>query len=290
MKLDPRLKVLTAALIFGSSGAFIKHLEMPVALITLFRLSVPVLIIGCYFAIKKQKPVSGPTGALIAASVLNALRMGLYFTGYTYTTIGRGVILLYTWPAFAALYAAFFLKERLTPLRGVGILAAMAGLAVMFSGAGHSLSDMDALGMAAMVLSAAVYAVTVIIFKKESIRRTPWEMVFFQNLIGAAIFLPIAALGSAPSLKGAGTAFVYAALIGVVGFGIFFSSLKELSASRASLLAYMEVPGGLAFGALLFGESLSMDIIIGGFFILFAALTAGRSEKRSTEEIEKSEN
>ncbi|MFW6100288.1 MAG: hypothetical protein ACOC90_02795 [Bacteroidota bacterium] len=61
----------------------------------------------------------------------------------------------------------------------------MLGIVLIYSGKRIDLNNQVFLGMSAMLLSAALYSTTVIIFKKESVRYTKLQIVFFQNLVGA---------------------------------------------------------------------------------------------------------
>ena len=64
----------------------------------------------------------------------------------------------------------------------------------------------------------------------------------------------------------------YAILVGVVGYGMFFLSLKRINASTASFLTYIEVVSAVLFGVLLFNEVLSWNEVLGGAMIILASV------------------
>jgi drug/metabolite transporter (DMT)-like permease len=64
---------------------------------------------------------------------------------------------------------------------------------------------------------------------------------------------------------------LYAFLIGLVRFGLFFSALRKIKALLASSLAYIEVPSGVLLGVLLFGEVLEWNMVVGGVLVLISA-------------------
>ncbi len=280
MYIPPHIKVIAAAILFGSSGVFIKYLNLPVAVITFFRMAVPLAVITAWYLLSGKRPPLIRSGWMLTASALNALRMVLYFIGYTYASIGDAVILLYTWPVFATLYSAAFLGEGLDRRRVLAVISAVAGTTLIHLNKDLSFGNREVLGLAAILLSAAIYAVTVIIFKRESKSHTHWDTIFYQNLLGAFIFLPFAlTAGPLPGPGRAGVAVLYALLIGVIGFGLFFSALRKLPASTASLLTYVEVLSGVAFGIALFSETLTWSVLAGGFLIILAAFTVEKTVK-----------
>ena len=177
--------------------------------------------------------------------------------------------MLYSWPVFAAIFSNLFLKEPLPRLNKILLAVAMLGIVLIYSGKRIDLNNQVFLGMSAMLLSAALYSTTVIIFKKESVRYTKLQIVFFQNLVGAFLFLPFFLLDlDALTLHKSWVASGYAFLIGIVGFGLFFSSLQKVKASTASFLAYIEVISAILFGVLLFSETLTWNVIVGGVLII----------------------
>lgn len=192
------IEVVFAALIFGSSGVFIKYLALPLPVITFFRLAVPTLALALFFLVRRHSPFHGNIRILLLASLLNALRMFLYFTGYTYSPISVAVILLYTWPLFVTILSALFLRETIPRRNIILIPFTLVGVVLIFWGKPFSLADMNAVGMLAMVGSALVYSTTVIIFKNESEKHTRLEIVFYQNALGALLFAPALAFFPLP--------------------------------------------------------------------------------------------
>ena len=262
-------KIVVAAIIWGSSGAFVKYLDLPSQVLSFIRLSVPTLVLGIYFIIRKEPLFRNNVRLLLIASVINAIRLFFFFIGFLNAPIGNAVIMLYSWPVFAAIFSNLFLKEPLPRLNKILLAVAMLGIVLIYSGKRIDLNNQVFLGMSAMLLSAALYSTTVIIFKKESVRYTKLQIVFFQNLVGAFLFLPFFLLDlDALTLHKSWVASGYAFLIGIVGFGLFFSSLQKVKASTASFLAYIEVISAILFGVLLFSETLTWNVIVGGFLII----------------------
>ena len=279
MKLNPYLAVIFAATIGGSSGVFIKLLNLPSISITFFRVFIPVVILLAYFGWKKVKLFQGNYKIMLVASGLNAARMFLYMFAYLYTSIGNAVILLFTWPIFATIFGAIFLKEKVSKRTASLIGLAFLGIVIMYSNKEINFGSNDFLGMGAMLLSAIIFSITAVIFKKELKNYSKTETIFYQNLLGAIVFLPFIFINKPlPTLTQTSVASLYAFLVGIVAFLLFFFALKKLKMSHYSLFTYWEVPAALIFSVIFFKEVITLNMIAGGTLIIIVGLLL-RKEK-----------
>ena len=267
------LKISGAAVIWGSSGAFIKYLGLPPGVIAFFRVAVPVAVLGVWFMIKRERLFHNGIRIIMMASVVNAIRLFFYFIGYLNAPIGNAIIILYSWPVFAVIFSHFFLREPLPCLNQILLLLAMAGIVLVFSDKNIRLDNSVVWGMGAMLISAALNAATIVLFKHESVKFTAPQIVFFQNFTGVLIFLPFLLQGAEElTLHKTSVASGYGFLVGVVGYGLFFYALKQVRASTASFLSYLEVISGILFGVFLFQEILSWNEIAGGTMIILSSV------------------
>ncbi|MBU1198216.1 MAG: DMT family transporter [Nanoarchaeota archaeon] len=271
MKLNPYFAVILAATIGGSSGIFIKLLNLPATTMTFFRVVVPVVVLLGFFAWKKIKLFQGNFKIMLFASLLNAIRMFLYVFAYLYTSIGNAVIILFTWPIFATIFGIIILKEKVKTKTALLIGLAFLGIIIMYINKEISFGNKDFLGMAAMLLSAILFALTMVIFKKELKDYSKTETVFYQNIVGALIFLPFIFINKpVPNIPQIGTGIIYGLLVGIAAYALFFFALKKLKMSHYSLFTYWEVPAALIFSVIFFKEIITLNVIIGGLLIIIA--------------------
>ena len=271
MALNPYLEAILAGILWGLSGIFVKYLNLPPTTVTFFRLAVPSLILLLFLLIKKIKLFHGNNKLILLASTLNAGRVYLYTVGFTFASIGNAIIILYTWPIFTTIFSILFLKEKVPKRTFFLLFIAMVGTALIYLNKEFSFSDKNFIGMTAMLLSAVIYALTVIIFKKESEKYSKYETIFYQNLIGSIIFIPFIFLNKPlPTLSQTSIGIVYGALIGLVGFVFFFSALKKLKASTVSFLSYTEVVSAIILAIIFFKEALTWNMVVGGLLIILA--------------------
>jgi len=266
---NPYFEVVLAALIWGSAGIFVKILNLPSTTVTFFRLSIPTIILLIYLLHKHSPMLKQINKLILFASFINALRMLFYFLAYSLTSIGNAVVMLYTWPLFAVLFSAISLKERITRTKILLLVFTFIGIVLMFTNNQFSFKSKDFLGMGSMLLSSALYAFTIPIFKKQLAKYTKPETIFYQNVVGAIVFLPFLFFNKPfPSLSQTVIVSIYSFLIGFIGFMLFFAGLKKIKASTASLLSYAEVVSAVILAAIFFRETVTFAMLIGGAIIL----------------------
>lgn len=115
----------------------------------------------------------------------------LYFLSLNSLPVGTATLLNCTSPAFTAIFAVIFLRERLPLARGAALLLAGAGIVLVLLGQGKALGGASAWQFAALgsgVLAGA--AITSI----RAARRTdgPWEIFGVFCLVGMAVTAPMA--------------------------------------------------------------------------------------------------
>ncbi|MFC1771684.1 DMT family transporter, partial [Candidatus Margulisiibacteriota bacterium] len=190
MKINPYFEIFLATLIWGINGVFIKLIHLPAHILSIIRLIVPIIILIFYFWHKKQNVLSKCNKTLVLVSFLNIIRLGLYYVAFIYTSISNAVILLFTWPIFAAILAGFWLKEKIEA-RTIGLFGlAFLGIIIIQMKEPISLADKDFIGILAALGSAILTAVTVVVFKKQSANITHFESIFYLNFFGAIAALP----------------------------------------------------------------------------------------------------
>lgn len=265
------LELVVASFIFGSTGVFVKILHLPPTTLTFFRLAIPTLALFLYLFIKRVRLFRGKNGWMLIASTINAVRSLLFFIAYTFTTISNATLAGSIGPVFIFIYSAIFFKEKITPFKSLLLVMAIAGVFILYSNQPITLSNKDFLGMSLALLSTALYNLTIIIFKKESLKYSPPETIFYQNLLGTFLFLPFLFINKPfPALWQLSLVSFSSFLIGVVGFALYFSALKKVSAAGVSLATFDSVVA-VCFGVLIFKEHLTANMIIGGTLILLAS-------------------
>lgn len=273
-KLNPYLAILIAATLGGCSAIFVKLINMSATSLTFFRTFVPVIILLVYFSFIGWKNINimkGNYKIMLLASLFNAVRMFLYFFALIYTSVANAIIILFTWPIFASIFGIIFFKEKVSKKEFGLILLAFTGIIIMYLDKNIAFGSKDFIGMGAMLLSAISFAITVVIFKKELKYYSKTETIFYQNLIGALVFIPFFiynTINEPITMIQTSSAILYGLVVGIGVFLLFFYALKKLSVSHYSLFSYWEVIAAVIFGLIFLKETITINIIVGGSLII----------------------
>lgn len=182
-------------------------------------------------------------------------------------------------PVVTPVLAYYFIKERLRAVNIIGLIISFAGVVLMVSEAGWSLSG-SLWGIALLffaVFSAVFYG---IMLKKLSAVYSPYVIVRNQNLIGAVFFLPVfLAMGygnfisTVPTVGLAVTIFNLSFFASTLAFLLVTVAIRELGLSRTNVFINLIPIVTAVLSFLWLGESFGwrkvagMTIVLAGLFV-----------------------
>jgi drug/metabolite transporter (DMT)-like permease len=228
--------------------------------------------------------------AFLGAALLNnAVPFCLIAWGQTQIASGLAAILNATTPLFGVLVAHGFTDdERLTPGRLVGVLAGLAGVAVMIGPSVLSGLGTEALAQGAVLLAALSYAFAGIYgrrFKRMGI--PPLSAAAGQVTAATVLLLPVALAVDRPWTLAIPPAGAIAAILGLaalstaLAYVIFFRLLASAGATNLMLVTFLIPVSALLLGALVLGEPvvprqlLGMALIGAGLVAIDGRLLTG---------------
>jgi drug/metabolite transporter (DMT)-like permease len=251
--------------------------------VTFWRLAVAAAAVAAVAALTRQpirwRPLLRRRFAVYG--VVIALHFFLYIASLSFTTVTHSLALVYTAPLFIAVLSQVFLGERLTPRRWLGVLLAVAGVALLtgLAGVGPAGSgpppgralagDLLALG------SAVTFAVYSVIGRARRAASPLFDYAAGIYGWGALWLLPLGLwLAPASTYSPSGVLAVAALGVGPLGAGhtLYNAALRRIPATSANLIATLEVVGGVALSALLLGEIPSPTALAAAAVILAGIL------------------
>jgi len=233
-----------------------------------------VIVLG--FALWRGQRLGIRDGSLVPG-ILTGILFGsefvFLFLALDYTTVARASIFFYSMPIWMALGAHFLVPgERITAVRALGLLLAMAGVIWAFSdrgaGSGNALGDIlctiGAMFWAAIGLTARLSRMN---------RATPEMQLLYQLAVSSVILIPLSLLFG-PLIRDLQIWHlgIFAVMvIGVVsvGFLLWFWLLSIYPASDMAAFSFLAPVFGVIFGWLILGEQIGVTII--GALVLVCA-------------------
>ncbi len=212
---------------------------------------------------------------LTILGVFYGLSSLLLFTAYNYIPAGLATTIVFLYPVLVALIMVF-LKVYPTWQVWVSIFLTFAGVLVL----SHS-SDNVSLNYLGLLLaggSALAYALYLVIVNRSRRLRSVSNHVltFYALLIGSLIFLSHSVLSGEDFMKGMQG---YKCWLNVIGLAVFPTVISMLTlaiatriigATKTSVLGVFEPITAIAVGTIFFGESLTLNIIVGVAITLVA--------------------
>ncbi len=269
-----------------------RWIGLPPSYLTFLRCLIPVLLVGYWISRQKDwKQLLRPTSQsgiwnryTAMASMCNLSRSALYFWGFTILPVGHAILLMYTWPIMVSALATLVLKEPFRPWQLATGMIALGGVGIIHFDQTTLTHYQLWVGSAVVLMAAISNAAMLLALQKNPDTLTLSETIFVQNLAGALFFMPggLLLMPSVPVMRTMASIGM-SVIVGIGGYIFFYSALKKIPTSQASLLAYLEVFFTIIIAALFLDEPLTLTKLIGGALIITGSIGAQRFRNQRKE-------
>jgi len=224
--------------------------------------------------------LGGPWRAGFRRVLLTGAGFAIYQTAYYAAIPYAGlavatVVTLGTGPILIALGSWLFLRERLGLAGALLILLSLVGLILLVRPSGHAVS---VVGVGLSLLSATGYAAVTLLSRASHNKDDPLDAALGGFAVGGVLVLPVAlsdgllpTTGHWPSTT-AMLAFL-ATFPTALAYVAFFTGLRGISATTASMVALVEPVAAAALGVAILHERLTLPAYAGGILLLLAVAT-----------------
>lgn len=265
---------------YGLNPLFAKPLlSMGVSVDTMLacRYLIAVFILGVWLVFRKEslKVNKAQMWRLCILGFLFAMSSMLLFLSYNYIPAGLATTIVFLYPVIVALIMVL-LKVYPTWQVWLSILMTFVGVVILSRPSGNMTLNITGLSLAAG--SAIAYALYLIVVNRSRRLRTVTSLVltFYALLIGSVVFLIHSAISGGEFMAGLDGGFCWMNLICLAVFPTLVSLLtlamatRIIGPTRTSVLGVFEPVTAIAVGTIFFGESLTLNIIIGVLITLVA--------------------
>lgn len=232
-----------------------------------------------FFALSAGGSWKGWPFAFAIGAVGYAGTTAFYFPSLRLLPAAVASFILFFAPVLVALLSWIFLRERLGWRGWLALSVAVAGLAVLASGAFDG--SLSLLGILLAAGSAVAFSITTVL-SRDAAQRMHWARLAVGVCAGACASNLAFALATnqleVPSAKG----LLWALCLGVIGTAIplalFCAALARTSASRVSVISTLEPVSTLVLAAVFLAEMPGWTGIVGGLLIVAAAAIIATQE------------
>ncbi|MCJ7421088.1 DMT family transporter [Sphingomicrobium astaxanthinifaciens] len=240
-------------------------------------IATPLLALP-YFLWRKAPPSRRAMRFHLVRGLMMVPMSFAFFYGLTYVPMAQAIALAFIAPLLALLLAGLFLGERVGRAIVTGSLLAFGGVLVIFFGQAQADLGRDALvGSFAILGSALLYSVNIVLMREQSRTAGPVEVAFYYFAVSGLGFWLVALFVGAPPLpRGEPVAMLLATLLAVVGMMGLAWAYARAEASYLSTTEYSGFVWGALFGFLVFGEVPSGWTLVGAGFIVAGSWIAAR--------------
>lgn len=271
------VKNITAMLIFGTIGIFVRNIDLSSKETALSRGIIGSLFLIVVLICSKEKISFQGIKKNILILFLSGIGIGLnwifLFQAYKYTTVSIATLSYYSAPVIVTILSPIILKERLSLIKFLCVIGAMTGM-IFIAGNNESSGAVynHTLGIIYGV-SAAVFYASVIIMNKFIKGLGGLETTVTQLILASIVLVPYVIMtGGFDFSRMTKISYISLIILGVVHTGfayfLYFSSLKELKGQTIAVLSYIDPISAVIISSLFLGEKMTFLQIVGGILIL----------------------
>ncbi len=282
------IAVLLAGSLFATSGVLIKYLIQDYGLqpltVIAVRTTLAALVLIGFLGVRDRQLLRIRARDIPFFLLFGLICMALLQATWAYAVslidVGVAVVLNYTAPAWAALFAWPLLGERINRQKGIALLLATAGVALIARIFDVQFLSLNVAGLLWGLASGVLYGLYGICVRWALQRYSFWTVITYTFATGALFLLATQSpsrMVSAFAQPGAVLWLVILALVPtLVGHTLFVFGLRFLEATVAAILATVEPVMATLLAVIFLGESLTWPQIIGGALVIAGVVALQR--------------
>jgi S-adenosylmethionine uptake transporter len=263
---------------FSGLDAVMKVLVIKMGTITaLFWRNLVGIVVSGVIYLFRRKPL--PSREVLKLHVIrgavSTVMSVAFFWGLARLPLAQAIAITFTAPLLSIFLSAWHLKERISTSAILASIIAFVGVLVILIGQYHAAQGHAALlGAAAVLFSAVLYAVNIVLMRKQALVSGPIEVAFWQSIVIACLmgvvapfFAEMPALIDVPLI-------VLAAALAVASLLLLAWAYARGEATYLSTSEYTAFLWASLFGWLMFHERVTAATLVGAFFIVAGCIMA----------------
>jgi len=269
-----KFNLVFASLFFSLMTVCVKKIDeaIPIYELVFFRSIFSLIITSLIIKKKRINPWGKNKALLILRGLLGTTALMCIFYSIRNMPLSISTVIQYTYPIFISIFAALLFKEKINFKLISALFIGWFGILIILNPYQSKLYEIDNFSIFIAFVGALTTSLAYIAVKKLSSREDIFIIIKYFPLISVITLLPIVCLNwITPQVND---------LIWIIGIGIFTQAgqtfltlgLKNLPASQASSINYLQVLFGSIWGIYIFGENITLNFVIGSLFVLLGTI------------------
>lgn len=267
------------ALMFGLTGVFGKLAAASAAVIVLGRAGFAVIALAGFAALSRRTRWYSLTlkdaRSLLISGGLLAAHWVSFFVAVKVAGVAIATLGFASFPAFTVLLEGLIFRERIRFNEGVLVMLVSVGLILVTPS--FDLASLATEGLLWAIASGLTFSLLSLNNRANAGRVPAVQAAMWQNAVVALCLLPFAApqLSTVRPLD-----WLWIGLLGVLCTGVahslFVASLAVIKARTAAVVFALEPVYGITLASLLFHETPTLRMLLGGALIIIAIVVSSR--------------
>lgn len=198
----------------------------------------------------------------------------LIIYGMKFVTAGKTSVVLYTMPVWTTVFLHFFLKEKLSRKKWIGVLSGIIGILCILGWDTLAKQNMKILFGELLILLAAVsWAVANLWNRKKLSEESPLVVNGYQLAIGSLLLIILSTSTEGFFIVDWNYHSIFIVLFtgiiaSAINFSIWFRLINKLDINVTTFSSLLVPVCGLLFDWAILGTKFDIGLIVGGVFIL----------------------
>jgi drug/metabolite transporter (DMT)-like permease len=243
-----------------------------------FRIVLSAILVGLVYRATHRGEPRPPSGDLLRLGVLGllgvTLNQGFFLFGINLSTPLHASLLYAFTPVIVLAASAWFLGQPVTLPRILGVVLAVAGVALVLTAQGLDLTEGPLRGDLLILVAVAAWASYTVLGKRVLERYPPFTIITWAFLAGALSVLPVAPMvlrgfdPSDPGLTGWLELLYLSAITSGLAFTLWYFALRRLDATQVSVFTNLQAPLTALLVWMVFGDLPGAQVLLGGLLVL----------------------
>ncbi|MEH7108603.1 DMT family transporter [Bacillus sp. JJ1764] len=290
-RIIPIFMILISASLWGGIAIFVRKLNSigfsSMEIVTI-RVVIAALILGIFGLVKYRPQMRihiKDIKLFIGTGILSIVLFNwCFFFSVNEMNLSLAVILLYTAPAFVAVFSLVFLGEKMDLLKIISVMGTILGCFLI---AGVSQRDAGSIHTTGILIGLGAgfgYALYSIFGKFALVKYHSFTVTFYTFLVAALSLIPVTGLWRKAELLGNVEVLGYGLGLGlfptVIAFLLYTKGLEKIESSKAAIIATMEPVVATLLSVFLYKESFGVIQAIGSCIILGSVVIINLPKKQ----------